>query len=277
MKHLIASAILLTASASFAAKPVAMDWHNGGSLYVLSKSGEVGVYDVERRHRLRTFSIESKIQAADIVSARIFNAETVFVSGFYGRQGVILQYSPEGKLLNRFTMPDLTVGLDVDPDAHVLYVACPNSRTIYSIDLAAQGPRPQLLAFIGLARTLGPVTFDAPRKQLIVGDPQSGSLFAIDCRRKSIARLTNGLGGPVALAFDKSYSSLYVADYIGGKIHVIKFPPPIRSAKAVATSLHDLSAIAPSPADDNVFIADEERGVFLLSTRTGEKSSISGW
>jgi DNA-binding beta-propeller fold protein YncE len=257
-------------------KPVAMDWHDGGSLVVLSRPGEVAVYDVEHHRHIRVFPIASNIRPSDIVSAKIFNAETLFVSGFYGRQSVILQYSLEGKLLNRFNTPDLAAGMDVDPVAHVLYAASPVSRTVYAISLGGTDQRPRLLAFVGLARTLGPVIFDAPHKRLLVADTQAGDLYAIDCRTGSYGTLTNGLGGPVALAFNKTFSVLYVADYISGKVHVLRFSPA-RPPEAIETSLPNLSSVATAPADDTLFIADEERGVFLFLTKTRVKSPISGW
>jgi hypothetical protein len=268
----LALAALAAAPAS-SLKPVAMDFHPGGNLIVLSQSGEVDAYDALSGQRLRWFDIAAYVRPSDVVSVKLANAETVFVSGFYGRQSVVLQYSADGKLLDRFNVPDLASGTDVDADHRVLYTATP-ARTVYKVALDEKPRKPRLLAYLGPARTLGALIYDAPRQRLIVADAQAGTLYAIDCRTGSYAPLANGLGRPVAMAFDPAFTTLYVADVEDGKIHILKVAPA-RPQKTFTTSLRDLAAIARSPRPDSLFIADENKGVFVFSTSTGTRTPLA--
>jgi len=267
-----ALAIVVLASAA-ALKPVAMDFHAGGNLIVVSQSGEVGAYDALSGKRLRWFDIASYVRPSDVTSAKLGNDETIFVSGFYGRQSVVLQYSPDGKLLDRFNTPDLAAGIDVDAGNRVLYTATP-ARTVYKVALDEKPRKPRLLAYLGPARTLGAVIFDPPRKRLLAADAQTGSLYAIDCATGSYSLLTSGLGRPVAMAFDRTYTTLYVADVEQGKVHMLKLSSA-RPPKSITTSLRDLDAIAQSPRPDTLFIADENEGIFLFSTATGTRTPIA--
>lgn len=270
----VALAILVMAGApSSTQKPVAMDFHAGGDLIVLSQSGEVDAYDALSGQRLRGFNTASYVRPSDVTSTKISNAETIFVSGFYGRQSVVLQYTADGKLLDRFNTPDLAAGIDVDAGNRVLYTATP-ARTVYKVALDEKVRKPRLLAYLGPARTLGAVIFDPPRKRLLVADAQTGTLYAIDCATGSYSPLTSGLGRPMAMAFDRTYTTLYVADLEQGKIHMLKLSPA-RPPKSFITSLHDLDAIAQSPRPDTLFIADEKEGIFLFSTATGARTPIA--
>jgi outer membrane protein assembly factor BamB len=270
------TALLLAAleASAQSVKPVAMHWHQGRNLFVLSQAGEVGVYDAEQRRIIRTFPIARNIRPADLTSAKIFDAETLFVSGFYGRQSVVLQYSPEGKLLNRFNVPDLATGIDVDPKNDLLYVASPISRTVYGIALADTNRTPRRLAYLGVAQTLGPLIYDEPRKRLLVADTQAGRLYAVDPKTGSYKMLTSGLYLPTALAFDNTFSTLYVADAGDGKVQVLSFSQ-VQPPKAYKTSLRDLTSVARAPDAETVFIGDDKKGVFLFTPKTGEKTLIA--
>ena len=269
---LAALAMLALAGASTRSKPVAMDCHAGGNLIVLSLSGEVATYDAASGQRLRSFNIAPYVRPSDVTSAKISNTEMIFVAGFYGRQSVVLQYSLDGKLLDRFNTPDLAAGIDVDATRRVLYTATPG-RTVYKVALDEKVRKPQPLAYLGTARTLGPVIFDPPRQRLLAADVQAGTLYAIDARTGSYALLASGLGRPVAMAFDPALTTLYIADFEDGQVHVLKLSPA-RPLKTFKTSLRDLDAIAQSPRPDVVFVADENEGIFLFSTSTGARTPI---
>lgn len=266
------SMIVLAGASPRALKPVAMDCHAGGNLIVLSQAGQVDTYDAASGKRLRWFDIAQYVRPSDITSAKIANAETIFVAGFYGRQSVVLQYSAEGKLLDRFNTPDLAAGIDVDAAHRILYTATP-ARTVYKVNLDDKVRKPQLLASVGAAKTLGAVIFEPPRNRLLVADAQAGTLYAIDCKTGLYAQIASGLGRPVAMAFDPAYTTLYVADLEDGQIHILKFSPS-RTLKTFTTTLQDLDAVAQSPRPETIFVADEKEGIFILSTSTGARTAL---
>src|SRR5437773_1089081 len=98
MKRLLISTctvFLLVTSALIAAGPgpnsiIALDWH-GTHLYVLTPT-TVTMYDAAGRIRLATTKLPSGFRAAGIVTRRLGDHEHVFVSGFYGREGMIYDY-----------------------------------------------------------------------------------------------------------------------------------------------------------------------------------------
>src|SRR5579863_4914635 len=73
-------------------RPIAMDYHAGGKLYILGAEGQVWEISASGSRMLMS-SQAYGFRPADIVSARLNGQETIFISGFLGREGTIFQYS----------------------------------------------------------------------------------------------------------------------------------------------------------------------------------------
>jgi 6-phosphogluconolactonase (cycloisomerase 2 family) len=247
--------------------PVAMDWHQGGHLYVLLKNGSVSVLDETTKQRLATIPALFGTVPVEIYSARLKEHEYVFVSGFSGRSATVLQYTAEGKLYARFETPEQAASFDLDPARHLLYVASPVTNLVYSIDLDQHGSSAKRVANIRGAVAVGPVIFDQGRNRVIVGDAGSGVLYDVDVTTGSYQQFGSDLGHPVSLGFDAVFRTLFVADSGSGRIQVFRLQNgAFKRAETITTSLRSLSGVTPGPAD-TLFIADGA-GAYQLALRT---------
>jgi DNA-binding beta-propeller fold protein YncE len=278
---LLLSAVIQGAGSQRPADPIAMDWHPGGRLYVLYETGEVVAYDNQGR-LLSTLQGSYGFRPAEIVSARVHGQEVIFVSGFSGRQGTIIEYSGDGRLLQKYSTPQLAAGVDIDPGtgapkhADILYVASAVSSDVYSINLNEPSREPTQLAYIKGAKSLGPVVFDRSHNRLFIGDEAEGDLYEVDCETGKFTVAATDLGRPISLALDSTSHLLYVADYSSGRISVLKIGEAgqrLSRSTSMSTGLEKLIAIALAP-DNSLYVADLRKGVFQFS-KAGLKVLVS--
>ncbi len=252
--------------------PIAMDWHQGGRLYIVYGSGQVLAVDPASGVVTRSFRIyDDSLRPAEIVSAVVRGQEVVFISGFMGRVGLIVEYGAEGQPLAKFPAPELAVGLDIDPGtsgnhAHILYVASASSSAVYAINIDQPG-RADEVTYIKGARSLGPVVFDRSKNRLFIGDQGNGNLYEVDCATGSFTTVATDLGSPISLAIDGASTILYVADSFSGQIQGLKLGDPQQKLTRLisySTRLERLSAIALAPESSSLFVADLSKGVDRL-------------
>jgi len=253
-------------------RPIAMDYHSGGNLYVLGAEGQVWGISASGTRMLMS-SQAYGFRAADIVSARLNGQETIFISGFLGREGIIFQYSASsGQLLGKTPTPELAAGFDVDPgtqspkNEHILYVASPVTNTVFSFRVET-GQMIGQLASLKDAGSLGPLLFNRFHNSVFVADPLKGRVYEIGVNGERYSVIATG-GNPTALALGDD-GDLYVADAQNGKIlrfmtnsSTQSYSPRVLTIPQLLSRLSGLS-IGPS---GTLFIADQEKGVFQLSS-----------
>lgn len=271
MKRIVRGVVILLAGLAMAAAPstgpIGLDWHPGGHLYVLLKNGSVSVLDGITKRKLATIPSLFGIVPVEIFSARLKEREYVFVSGFWGRSGTVWQYTAEGKPYARFETPEQAASFDVDPARQLLYIASPVTNVVYAINLDQKGSSAKRVAFVREAKAIGPVIFDRGRNRVMLGDTALGVLYEVDVTTGSYRKIASDLGHPISLGIDASFKTLFVADQLTGRIHVLRLENgAFKKADAIATGLRTLSAVTLGP-DDTVFVADGY-GAFQLSLKT---------
>lgn len=254
--------------------PIAMDWHQGGHLYVLLTNGSVSVLDEITKRKLATIPSLFGVVPVEIYSARLKNGEFVFVSGFWGRSGTVWEYTAAGQPYAKFETPEQAASFDVDPARHLLYVASPVTNLVYAIDMDQKGSAAKRVAYIREASAAGPVIFDQGRNRVILGDTGGGVLYDVDVRTGSYQQIASDVGRPISLGMDAAFKTLFVADSASGRIHVFRLQNgTFKRADTITTGLHNLSGVTPGPGD-TLFIADGE-GAYQLSLKTKKLSRFA--
>ena len=267
MRHLAIVLAALSIAAAAADGPIALDWHQGGHLFVLLKNGSVSILHEVTKRKLGTIPALFGMEPVEIFSARLREREYVFISGFWGRSGTVWQYTAEGKPYARFETPQQAASFDVDPDRRVLYLASPVTNVVYGINLDQNGSSAKRVAIIREAEAVGPVIFDRGRNRVMVGDTGRGALYDVDVTNGSYRQIGSDLGRPISLGVGPAFKTLYVADSLTGRIHVFRLQNgAFQHADAIATGLFGLSAVTLGP-DNTLFIADG-RSTYQLSLAT---------
>jgi len=271
MKRIGRGIVILLAGLAMAAAPsngpIGLDWHPGGHLYLLLKNGSVTVIDEITKRKLATIPSLFGIVPVEIFSARLKEREYVFVSGFWGRSGTVWQYTAEGKQYARFETPEQAASFDIDPARQLLYIASPVTNFVYAINLDRKGSSAKRVAFVREAKAIGPVIFDRGRNRVMLGDTALGVLYEVDVTTGSYRQIASDLGHPISLGIDAAFKTLFVADQLTGRIHVLRLEKgTFKKADAIATGLRTLSAVTLGP-DDTVFVADGY-GAYQLSLKT---------
>ena len=278
MKRMVRGIVIVLAGLAAAAAasngPIAMDWHQGGHLYVLLKNGSVSVLDEITKRKLATIPSLFGMVPVDIFSARLKEREYVFVSGFWGRSGTVWQYTAAGQPYARFETPEQAASFDIDPERHLLYVASPVTNFVYSIDLDQKTSSSKRVTYIREAEGIGPVIFDRGRNRLMVGDTARGVLYDVDVKAGSYQQIASGLGRPISIGIGAAFKTLYVADEVTGRIHVLRLENGgFKKAEAIATGLRSLSGVTLGP-DDTLFVADGFNA-YQLSLKTKKLSPFA--
>ncbi|MEA2164463.1 MAG: SMP-30/Gluconolactonase/LRE-like region [Thermoanaerobaculia bacterium] len=262
---IVLAALALAVAASNG--PIALDWHQGGSLYVLLKNGSVSVLDGVTKRKLRTIPSEFGVEPVEIFSTRLKEGEFVFVSGFSGRSGAIYQYSADGKPYGKLATPEQGAGFDIDPDRRLLYIISPVTNVLYALSIDQKGAAPKRIAYIREAEASGPLIYDRGRNRVVLGDSARGVLYEVDVTNGSYRAIAFGLGRPMSLAIGPMTRTLYVADALTGKVHIFRLENgAFKVSEALATGLRTLSAVTLGP-DDSLIVADGF-GTYQLSLKT---------
>jgi hypothetical protein len=271
MKRIVRGVVIALAALSLAAGasngPISLDWHQGGYLYLLLKNGSVSILEETTKQRLATIPTTFGLDPAEIFSARLKERDYVFVSGFVGRNGAVYQYTAEGKPYAKFATPEQAASFDVDPERRLLYVASPVTNVVYAINLDQKGSAAKRVAYIREAEAVGPIIFDRVRNRVMVGDAARGVLYEVDVTTGSYRPIATDLGSPISLGIGPQFKTLYIADRLGGRIHIFRLENgAYKRIDTIETGLRSLSAVATGPSE-TVFVADGSNA-YQLSLKT---------
>lgn len=274
----LACGILAIATFVLAGLPgvIALDWH-GTHLYVLSPMS-VSMYDATGRTRLTTTQLPRGFAAAGIVTRKLGDHEHVFVSGFYGREGMVYDYETiTADQPDRYSTPDQAAGVDFGKrnGRPGLFVASAVTNSIYFMDLDLRGTA-KPVAYVPAAAAIGPIIFDPLRNHLIVGDTGRSAIFDIDVATgKYRSILASKIARPASFAFDETFSTLYVADSRAGRIHVLRADPSgswvVRDS--ISVDSRGISSLALGPRN-TLFVGDTSARVYQLSLATRTRSLL---
>jgi hypothetical protein len=193
--------------------PVAIT-RSSSELYVLSMGGTVSVLHItpggliERNH----FSIAGADRPIDLTSSKSDDIESLFVCSRQDEKtAYITQYSPSGKVIKRWLLPDTCTGLDFDRTERAVYFGTSPSNRIFRIKVR-DGSGPISVGEIGRAGSIGPIAVDAIRHRVYAGDARDGSVYEFDLTTGKVRIVASGLGDVPAINFAPDGFVLYVAD-----------------------------------------------------------------
>lgn len=241
-------------------KPIAIDRHPRGDLYVLGSSGSVTEIGLMPKYkgRLRTIlpprnRIMYGSESSDIVAAELSGQECLFISGLLDGRAQITQIDLDGHLQRVYSLPFPGAGFDIDVNEHLIYIASGYGGEIWRFNIATE-EKLHPLSVLG-AKSLGPLVISLGQRSVYVADQGSGTVFQLSIADGEL-RSSYELGGqPTALAFDEQIQRLYVADAESGKI----FRVTAKSGRVstVVTMLHNVTGVAPGPLG-SVFVSDAD-------------------
>jgi hypothetical protein len=255
-------------------------------LYMLDESGKIVVSEqrqIDAPTRVLT-RVPPNLKALDILSTKLWiNQELVFVTA-YGlttedSRPRLIQYSATGELQCEWILPEVSAGLDVDRDNHVVYLSGSSTGTIYGLKLlkdtcyGSQQLKP--VTQIKAARRLGPIVIDPTRRLAFVADILKGAVFRLDLDRGGALEIVDSLGQPAALLYNDSQNLMYLADAAGRRIFRIDVdrlpvPRPILISKDPA--LQEPSSLA-FAADGKLLVGDRRAKVIFTLNLSGQIQS----
>jgi DNA-binding beta-propeller fold protein YncE len=201
-------------------RPVMTDSNVPGTeLFVLDASGwlhELRVAD-HSLQEIERVALPAEFTPADM-TFQASSDPALLIAGTLASRGVVLRFSPTGKMLNSFSFRNICSGIDFGPTSQTGYVATSDSNEIYRIDVGSS--QTTFETRISGAIKLGPVAFDEKQQEIYVADVVGGRIYQYSIRGKTSKILTTGLSTPTAIVFDSETSRLFIADPGLGGIYV---------------------------------------------------------
>ena len=241
LKRLVVVALLMAFNAVAQLGPISLDRYSGRQpLRVLDDSGRILVATGREPDNPSQLFVQvpPNYKALDIVTAKLWgNREMMFVTAYgltaQDSRARIIQYSGKGDRECEWMLPEVSSGLDVDPQTHIVYLSGSSTNTVYTLRLLQDGcyGSRQLNPFYQIkeARRLGPIVIASERKLAFVADVLGGTIYRLDLARGGAIAIARSLGQPVALLLNDFQNETFVADSAGRRvwrINVNTFPGP---------------------------------------------------
>ncbi len=257
--------------------PVAVDrFGTTGRLYVLDEGGRIIVSSEQRGGSRVLARVPAALKALDILSTRLWeDREMLFVTA-YGltsedSRSRIIQYSPAGQVQCEWILPEVSAGLDVNTNNHVIYLSGASTATLYSLQLLRDTcyGRGQLRPVLRVrnARRLGPLVVDSQRNLAFVADMLRGTIFRVDLFQRQSVEAVGLPGQPVALLYEGLQHRLYVADGAGRKIwrvNVSAMPVPAPDVVSMDAAFQEPNSLTFAP-DGKLLVGDLRAGrIFVV-------------
>jgi hypothetical protein len=272
--------------------PISMDRTGLDSLlYVLDESGGIwrSTQDNLDVPTTKIGQVPTVFNTLDLAVARVGpgNGDVLFIAVFetqkLGRPAAIRQYSSDGQFVCDQSLPEISLGLDIDASSRTLYVSGASSGTIYESGLPKlTSSNPCLLGkdwttvcTIPNSIHLGKLAVDGDH-ELFAADVIGGTIWQIYLRNPKYLRKVSGLGQPISLVMGRSH--LYALDQVGRKIIRIKENTfGTGSAKFnSSTSFVEPSSLALGSKEDEILVGDRRTlSIYAVKKASGKVVGIS--
>jgi DNA-binding beta-propeller fold protein YncE len=269
-------------------RPVALDKHPSGDLYILDASGRIFARTGSAIRPFATIPFGSR--AVDILSARLNGEEFVFVcsiasgmqmqqqqqsnaGGMYG-YGQITQIDSAGRWVKRWDLPVECGGIDIDPSTHVIYFANSRAPEFFTLRIDDPKSQPRSEGYIKGAHALGPLVIDSSKHVIYTADPISGNIFSYQLETHESRLLSDAMGAPQALAMSEDGTHLYVADATKHTIWTLAVSQQQKEPVAFSNQLLSQPTGVAQGANGHLWVADAElHQVIDLAPSVVSKSS----
>jgi hypothetical protein len=266
-------------------RPISLDKINGGDLFALDGAGAVLRLKVGQQGAVpgSSFKLPAFASPSDLVSAKLFGQDVLLVTTNNQKSGFLSQYSLEGALQNTWALHKLVVGVDVDYNSHIVYLAAYDTPEIYKITLQpgssqtkqANSP-PEFVGSVLGAAHLGPLIVDLSRGCLYLGDLDAGQIFQFDLKTHNSRVIASNLSSPHALLLSADSTLLYIADSSRRRIYVLDLrrPKAVPRIFSEAPQFRSPSGLAKLEGGQ-VVVADPQAGMIFILSPTGTVQSVS--
>jgi hypothetical protein len=255
--------------------PIAIDSGGSSDLYAVSLGGVVTVLReapsgfVERRQ----FVMLGADSPVDLASSRSEPSESVFICSVEKSsdgKSFIYQYSPEGKVRNRWLLRQPCTGIAFDSEAHAVYFGTADSNDLFKIDIRS-GTGPTSFGEIHKAHDLGALAVDPFTRRIYAVGLAGESVYEYDLATKKSRSIAQHLGSIRALHVDAGKHLLYIADRSGKRIMVVKTGGVLPTAEIFSQdpTFNSPSGLA-ATSNGGLAVSDSSaQAIFVLSS-TGQ-------
>lgn len=266
-------------------RPISLDKINGGDLFALDASGAVLRLKIGPQGATPVSSFKLPVLASptDLTSAQLFGRNVLFVTTNNQKAGILSQYTLEGTLQNRWLLRNLVVGVDVDPNSYVVYLAAYDAPEIYRVRLQRPSDQskqaslsPEFVGSVLGALHLGPVIFDLSRGCLYVAELDAGQIYRFDLETSKSRVIASNLSTPRAFLLSADSNLLYIADSSRRRIYVLdlKRNKAIPRIFSEATQFRSPCGLAKLEGGE-VVVADEQASMIFVLSKTGSVQSAT--